>query len=164
MTYAGVCPEEYFDRIAAVVSDPSRMPDMLCNAIQILSRINSGINSGSGSASVAAAARELIDTRFRDLALNVESIADQLGRHRVSVARDFKRMYGISISNYLQSRRYREAFYLIRETTMPLAEIPALCGFNSINYLSRVIRSMTGVPPGELRREGRRNAPLPPLR
>ena len=156
MTFAGICPEEYFERIASAISDPSRMPDMLCNAVCILSQINSGAGKhDSSGGSIAAAARALIDHNFRDLSLNVESIADQLGRHRVSVARDFKLMYGISISSYLQSCRYQEAFYLIRETTLPLAEIPALCGFSSINYLSRVIRAMTGITPGELRRSGK---------
>ncbi|MBR7107622.1 MAG: helix-turn-helix transcriptional regulator [Lentisphaeria bacterium] len=156
MTFAGLCPEEYFERIASAISDPSRMPDMLCNAVSILSKINSGTGKNvTSGGSIAAAARALIDQHFRDAKLNVEYIADKLGRHRVSVARDFKLMYGISISSYIQSCRYQEAFYLIRETKLPLAEIPARCGFSSINYLSRVIRTTTGITPGELRRSGK---------
>lgn len=155
LTYAGVCPEEYFERIHAAISDISKMPDMLCNAFFILSRINSGALREDGSNAIAAETRSIIDRNFRDLSLNVEAIADKLQRHRVSIARNFKLMYGISVSSYLQSCRYREACYLIRETALPLTEIPARCGFSSINYLSRVIREMTGITPGEMRRESR---------
>ena len=158
---AGRCPEEYFDRINALAHNPSRMPEMLADAFQILLKIVSPGNRKTGKGTLAVQARDLIDSSFRDRNLNIETIADQLGCHRVSVARDFKMQYGIPISQYLYSRRSQEAFKLIRETAIPLREIPQLCGFTSISYLSRVIKKLTGGTPGELRRNSLKDKPSP---
>lgn len=155
LTYAGACPEEYFSRIAADARDPGKMPDILSNAFYILTRIVKGGKPRSSPTSVAAEARALIDIGFCDPKLNVESIADQLSRHRVSVARVFKEEFGVTVAEYLHSRRCQEAFRLIRETEIPLTELPRMCGFSSIHYLSRVIRRLTGLPPGALRKSAR---------
>lgn len=149
---AGKCPEEHFDRIFLLARNPSKMPEMLTEAMTILLKMISPGNKKPGRESLAEKAKLLIDSDFRDQNLNVEIIADKLECHRVSVARDFKQHYGIPISHYLHSRRIQEAFHLIRDTAIPLREIPLLCGFASICYLSRVIRKMTGGTPGELRK------------
>ena len=128
------------------------MPDLLSDAFYILTRIIKGEKHRLEPDSLADKARALVDTAFADPELNVERIADQLQRHRVSVERVFKEQFGVTISEYLQSRRCREAFHLIQETDIPLTEIPARCGFSSIHYLSRVIRRQTGLPPGALRK------------
>ena len=159
---AGSCPEEYFDRISSLANNPSRMPEMLSEAFQILLKIASPGKRKTGQTTLAEQARNLIDSSFRDRNLNVENIADKLDCHRVSVARDFKMQYGIPISQYLYSRRSQEAFKLIRETAIPLREIPQLCGFASICYLSRVIKKLTGGTPGELRKNALKDKP-PPL-
>ena len=149
---AGICPEEHFDRIFTLAHNPSKMPEMLTEAMTILLKMISPLNKKTESTTLAEKAKSLIDSDFCDQNLNVEIIADKLACHRVSVARDFKQHYGIPISHYLHSRRIQEAFLLIRDTPRPLREIPPLCGFASICYLSRVIKKMTGGTPGELRR------------
>jgi len=152
LTHAGPCPEEYFDRIAGTAGKPEKMPDLLSDAFYILTRIAAGSKRRHEPDSVVAEARALIDTAFADPGLNVGRIADRLHRHRVSVERVFKEQSGITISEYLQNRRCQEAFHLICETEIPLREIPRRCGFSSIHYLSRVIRRLTGSPPGSLRK------------
>ena len=151
--YAGACPEDFFDRIAENSSATEKMPDLLSWAFHILSRITAGPGCDPTADSVAFEARDLIDEDFKNPALNVEKIAERLQRHRVSVARDFKKKFGITISSYLISRRCQEGCRLILESDMPLIKIPPLCGFSSIHYFSRVIRKLTGVPPGELRKK-----------
>ena len=155
LTHAGVCPEEYFDRIADNAGNPEKMPDMLSDAFYILSRIIKGAKHRLQPDSMAEEARTLVDTGFSNPALNVEQIAARLQCHRVSVNRVFKEQFGVTISEYLHSRRCREAFHLIRETEMPLTEIPLKCGFSSIHYMTRVIRQLTGLPPGALRKSTR---------
>lgn len=152
LTHAGVCPEEYFDRIAENAGNLEKMPEMLSDAFYILTRIIKGIKQRRQPDSMAIEARMLIDTAFSNPELNVEQIADRLQCHRVSLNRVYKEQFGITISEYLHSRRCREAFHLIRETEVPLAEIPLKCGFSSIHYMSRVIRQLTGLPPGALRK------------
>ena len=160
---AGHCPEEYFDRISALAHNPSRMPEMLAEALNIFLKIISPESRKTEHKNLAEKAKKIIDSDFRNQNLNVENIADQLNCHRVSVARDFKIHYGIPISHYLHSRRSQEALSLINSTVKPLSEIPQLCGFSSISYLTRVIKKMTGSTPGELRKNALRDAP-PPLR
>lgn len=152
LTHAGPCPEEYFDRIAGNADKPEKMPDLLSDAFYILTRVVTGAKLRCEPDSIVAEAQALIDTAFADPKLNVERIADQLHRHRVSVERVFKKQFGITISEYLQNRRCQEAFNLICETEIPLREIPRRCGFSSIHYLSRVIRKQTGLSPGALRK------------
>ena len=161
LTHAGPCPGEYFDRIAGNAANPEKMPDLLSDAIYILTRIVTGAKYRYAPDSMAAEAHTLIDTAFADPGLNVERIADQMQRHRVSIERGFKETFGITISEYLRSRRCQEAFRLIRETDIPLTELPAKCGFSSIHYFSRVIRKQTGLPPGALRRGVRTETPEP---
>lgn len=158
---AGNCPEEHFDRIFSLARNPSKMPEMLTEAMTVLLKMISPGNKTTERASLAEKAKHLIDNDFVNLNLNVEIIADKLACHRVSVARDFKQHYGIPISHYLHARRIQEAFHLIRDTAIPLREIPPLCGFSSISYLTKVIKKMTGSTPGELRKNALRNAPLP---
>ena len=155
LTHAGPCPEEYFDRIAANAGNPEKMPDLLSDAFYILTRITAGAKHRYKPDSIVSEARAMIDTSYADPKLNVERIAGRLHRHRVSIERVFKEIYGITISEYLQARRCREAFRLIQETDIPLTELPAKCGFSSIHYLSRVIRNQTGLPPGALRKSVR---------
>lgn len=152
LNYAGKCPEDFFDRIAKNTSAPEKMPELLSWAFHILTRIAIGPSSDFSADSIAFEARVLIDEEFRDPSLNVEKIAERLQRHRVSVARDFKEKFGMTISSYLISRRSQEGSRLIRESNIPLNRIPPLCGFSSIHYFSRVIRKLTGMPPGELRK------------
>ena len=152
LTHAGACPEEYFDRIANNAGNPEKMPDMLSDAFYILTRILKGAKPRLRPDSKAEEARTLVDTAFSNPELNVEQIAERLQCHRVSLNRIFREQFGITVSEYLHSRRCREAFHLIRETEMPLTEIPLKCGFSSIHYMSRVIRQMTGLPPGALRK------------
>ncbi|MBO4647333.1 MAG: helix-turn-helix domain-containing protein [Lentisphaeria bacterium] len=156
LTHAGVCPEEYFDRIARNAGDPEKMPEMLSDAFYIFTRIIKGVKQRLQPDSMAIEARTLVDTAFSNPELNVEQIADRLQCHRVSLNRVFKEQFGITISEYLHSCRCREAFHLIRETEIPLAEIPLKCGFSSIHYMSRVIRQLTGLPPGALRKSAHR--------
>lgn len=152
LTHAGPCPEEYFDRIAGNADKPEKMPDLLSDAFYILTRVVTGAKLRCEPDSIVAEAQTLIETAFSDPKLNVERIADQLHRHRVSIERVFKKQFGITISEYLQNRRCQEAFNLICETEIPLREIPRRCGFSSIHYLSRVIRKQTGLSPGALRK------------
>jgi AraC-like DNA-binding protein len=137
---AGRCPEEHFDRICTLADNPSRMPEMLAEALNIFLKIISPGNRKTAHENLAGKAKKIIDSEFRNQNLNIESIADQLNCHRVSVARDFKMHYGMPISHYLHSLRTQEAFSLIHATGKPLNEIPPLCGFSSISYLTKVIK------------------------
>jgi len=87
-------------------------------------------------------------------ALPVGLLARQCGLSRFHFARRFKAEHGMTPTAYVQYQRVRQASRLLRETTLPLKQIAAECGFADANYFGKVFRRQLGVTPGVLRRSG----------
>ena len=79
-------------------------------------------------------------------------LAAETGLHPVYVARVFRAWFGCSIADYARRLRAEHARGLICDTTTPLATVAALCGFADQAHLTRSLRSLTGLPPGVMRR------------
>lgn len=88
------------------------------------------------------------------LPLTVETMARQAGFSRYHFTRLFTAHTGLSPAAWLVEQRVRETARLLRGTSLPLKEIAVRCGFPDANYLSRVFRRHSGMPPGAYRRSG----------
>lgn len=88
------------------------------------------------------------------LPLTVDTMARQAGFSRYHFTRLFTAHTGLSPAAWLVEQRVREAARLLRGTSLPLKEIADRCGFPDANYLSRVFRRHSGMPPGAYRRSG----------
>ena len=64
----------------------------------------------------------------------------------------FKKDMGVSIIDYLLSRRIAEAKKLLIEGTFSLSEIAKQTGFSDSNYFTRVFKKRTGYTPTEYRK------------
>ena len=64
----------------------------------------------------------------------------------------FKKDMGVSIIDYLLSRRIAEAKKLLIEGTFSLSEIARQSGFEDSNYFSRVFKKRTGYTPTEYKK------------
>ena len=67
-------------------------------------------------------------------------------------SRECSALLGASFSHLLRERRIREAKRLLRSTTLHVGQIAMQTGFRDGQYLARVFREVTGIPPGEWRR------------
>lgn len=64
----------------------------------------------------------------------------------------FKHMTGNTFTEYLLYRRVSKARSLLAETTRPIGDISQECGFNDPTYFHRVFKKITGVSPGQYRK------------
>lgn len=102
--------------------------------------------------------RQRIDKGYTDPQLDVAAIAKGMQIHRATLFRAFLEAYGMTPSQYLQSRRLHHAMELLKQSDAPIKEVAVLVGMNDANYLGRLIRKVSGVPPQRFRenyRQGR---------
>lgn len=88
----------------------------------------------------------------------VRDLAAAAGVHPVHLAREFRRAYAMSLSEYLQRRRMQAAAELLATTDEPLARVAARAGFADQSHLGRHLRARAGCTPSQLRRIA-----LPPM-
>lgn len=150
--YAGKCPAELFTRLSGELRDSSSRGEFRAGATvyEILSlAMAGGEPEESGKLKQF---RELVEDRFSDPDLEVESIAERMGIHRSTLTRLVARCCGISPVEYLISFRVQEALRLLNDTEYTVKEIAACTGFRDQNYFTKVITRRLGKPPSALRR------------
>jgi AraC-like DNA-binding protein len=86
--------------------------------------------------------------------LTVDLMAREAGFSRYHFSRLFAAHTGLSPAAWLIEQRVREAARLLRGTDLPLKAIAVRCGFPNANYLCRVFRRHSGMPPASYRRSG----------
>jgi transcriptional regulator GlxA family with amidase domain len=66
-------------------------------------------------------------------------------------ARQFKQAFGIPPHRYLLTRRLERATALLRDTSLPIAEIAFQTGWESLGTFGRTFRDITGESPSAFR-------------
>ena len=94
-------------------------------------------------------ARDMISDSGTDL-ITLRQIADQVGRHPVHLAREFRRHYGMSIGSYRRTAQLDRAEAML-QSKRGLSEIALSCGFSSHAHFSRVFKAARGTSPSEYR-------------
>jgi AraC family transcriptional regulator len=87
--------------------------------------------------------------------LSLFRIAEVAGLSPYHFARSFRADMGDTPHHYVLCRRIDRARQLLRETSMPLAEVALACGFASQPHLNAVFRRELGMTPGALRTAAR---------
>ncbi len=70
---------------------------------------------------------------------------------RAAFYKNFKKIYGISYSEYLQERRLQKSKLLLAQKEKPVAQVSELLGFQDPGYFSRWFKSRTLTTPREYR-------------
>ena len=67
-------------------------------------------------------------------------------------SRLFRQTFRVSPYRYLLGRRVERAKAMLRDATLPIADIALACGFSSQSHLNTVFKRLTGVTPARYRR------------
>jgi AraC family transcriptional regulator len=95
-------------------------------------------------------AKDLLHARLAER-LTVSEIAEAVGVHSVTLAREFRRHFGCTIGEYLRQLRVEFACNQISSGRVSLAEISLQSGFFDQCHFSRTFKTLTGLTPGEYR-------------
>lgn len=94
--------------------------------------------------------REELDDAFR-APPRVRVLAASAGVHPVYLARQFRRFYGCSVSEYLQRQRLQRTADMVASGDGALSLVSYTAGFADQAHMCRVFRAHTGVTPGAFR-------------
>lgn len=83
--------------------------------------------------------------------ISIEKIARKLHVHPSHLMRLFKQETGITISNYRNQRRLKEAKELL-QSNLSITDIAFMVGFSSSQYFSRIFRKEEGMTPSVYRK------------
>ena len=84
--------------------------------------------------------------------ITLECLSQKFFLERTYLGHLFTRVMGTTPIKYLTSVRIRKSKELLRFTDYTLAEIAEQVGFSSEQYISRVFKSIEGIPPREYRK------------
>lgn len=87
----------------------------------------------------------LREARLRSV--TVRELADAAQLSCAQFSRDFKAVVGIAPSALIRAHRIHLAMYLLRDTTMPLAEIALEAGYSDQSHMSRAVKAVHGKTP-----------------
>lgn len=108
----------------------------------------------AGLLHVEGGERELVDALAA--ALDTDAVigvwAADIGSRRETLSRHFSRSYGIDPAGYRRESRARRAWRMIVTTSDSLAHIAAETGHSDQAHMTRAVRKLTGVTPGDWRK------------
>lgn len=94
----------------------------------------------------------LLDERFADRELNLESAARELALSPDYMSRLVKQYTGYSFSEYTNRYRVCKAIPMLADDRKMIYEIAEVVGYSSQHYFSRMFKRITGRPPADFRR------------
>lgn len=84
--------------------------------------------------------------------ISIEDISAVANLSPYYFCRLFKDTTGRSFIDYLNGLRIDKAEQILKETDMNITETALLCGFDDINYFSKMFKRYKGAPPSRLRK------------
>ena len=149
----GAAPNKLFKKLIRLVQQPSQQDELKACAIafSIITR-SAGSHTDQTDELVNAAVRR-IHEQCSLPALNVKTLVSELGIKRAEFTGRFRAVMGITPGAYLERLRLQNAFTMLKQKRLTIAEVATQCGYVDSNYFSRLIRRTTGLSPLQFRRQ-----------
>lgn len=84
--------------------------------------------------------------------VTVTDVTRSVGTNRVTLGKHFQRELDVTVLEYIRRRRLEYAVECLRQGDATVDEVAFECGFSSTSYFSHVLKTVTGIRPGALRR------------
>ncbi len=137
--------------IAALLSVRRDTPAVRALFSALFSAVADAVASAPDSADPDwARFEEVLQSRFRQ-DLSREELAELSGVHPARLSRMVKAYRGETLREYINYLRLSYSMQLLEQTTLPVNEIAAMCGFRYTNYFIRVFRRHLGITPSNFR-------------
>lgn len=96
--------------------------------------------------------KEYIEENIVAYDLSVTSVSDRYGINRSLLTSQFKRHYGVSLSQYIQSCRVEKAKSLMdKNPNWSMEHVARAAGYSSLSTMYRAFKKQDGVAPGSYR-------------
>ncbi|GIQ71149.1 helix-turn-helix domain-containing protein [Xylanibacillus composti] len=95
--------------------------------------------------------KEIIETRYADLNLSLQTIADALGMSPAYVSRVFRKAESVAIHAYIRETRLQHALRLLETSDSPIADIMERVGYGNVSNFFRHFKKRYGTTPKEYR-------------
>lgn len=99
-----------------------------------------------------AQAKEFIDLHFKEMDC-VDFAVNLAGISRRRFGDLFKQQYGAAPGEYVLHKKIRYSQELLRLSNLSVAEVADLSGFCDVYYFSRMFKKITGITPGEFKKQ-----------
>ena len=98
--------------------------------------------------------RDTITLITADLAsdLNLKTIAKTLNVNPSYLSSLFKKEVGVTLTEYVTSKRIEHAVFLLNSTSMQISTIALYCGITDVQYFSKIFKKQIGKSPSEYRK------------
>jgi len=96
--------------------------------------------------------RQYLDNHFT-LKITLEDLEKKFFISRFHLVREYKKMYGITIINYLQDKRITKAKELLRFTRLSIETIADQCGIPDPNYFNKVFKKSEAMTASDYRKK-----------
>ncbi len=81
--------------------------------------------------------------------IKLDNLCFLFGTNKTTLCKTFKNVYGVTITDYINVLREKEAKRLLRENELSITQISERLGFNSIHYFCRFFKNASGQSPKE---------------
>lgn len=102
------------------------------------------------SADMIHSAIRYIQEHYSDK-ITLQAVADHVHFSAPYFSKVFKKEMDITFTKYVTQYRIEKSKELLKDTRLPLSDIPGMVGFEEQSYFTRVFRSIVGISPGKYR-------------
>ena len=151
----GFDTDSLLQHIAAVVMYPRQKLQDCTDALGVFAEyIASRLPADMGSQTLGEAVKGYIDKNLHKK-ITLANLSISLHCSTVTLTEHFRKEFGITIMQYVLSRRMELAQKLLADTQLPVKEISRRCGFADVEYFSRCFRDYSGNSPTGWREQKR---------
>lgn len=136
------------DKFAILIENLSSMAQLEALQINMISEYCDLVNkySTAGYSKVIRKAIDYINLNF-DNPISLSLIADNIDINSSHLSRQFKKETNMTVTEFINKRRIKEAMFLIEQNNNSITEIALMVGYENHNYFCKVFKQMTSLTP-----------------
>jgi AraC-like DNA-binding protein/mannose-6-phosphate isomerase-like protein (cupin superfamily) len=127
-------------------------PENLNRLILLVHDLQEREGTGGEKNSLVSRVKRIVRAGYA-ASLRVSAIAAQVGVSPEHLSRNFHKATGRTLVEYITVYRLRSALAMLQNTSLPIKQIAAECGFTSVHHFSNRFKKYYANTPGEIRQK-----------